>query len=184
MIVRVTMSDDDFDIQALLSQAPRPRDHHYVFAHRLLPRMTFALSPKLELSRLAADLSLFRGIWAEVGSMVDEALSDDGLAATVAADGELSVLVLTCPPAEVAAEAIMVAIVRQPVRRLWVFPGMQLRYFTLELGLAFTDELQLAGHRTVLCEWTQKGTHLNYGDGPPAEVGAFAAAVFGQCRSR
>jgi hypothetical protein len=116
--------------------------------------------------------------------MVDEALPDDGLAATVAADGELSVLVLTLPPAEASAEAIMVAIVRQPVRRLLVFPGMQLRYFTLELGLALNDELQLAGHRTVLCEWTRKGAHLNYGDGPAVEVGAFAAAVFEQCRSR
>lgn len=182
MIVRV--SDDDPDIQALLSQTPYPRDHHYVFAHRLLPRMTFALSPKLELTRVAADLSFFRGIWTEVGSMVDEALPDDGLAATVVEDGELSVLVLSLPPAEVPAEAIMIAIVRQPIRRLLVFPGMQLRYFTLELGLALTDGFQIAGHRTVLCEWTKKGAHLNYGDGPPAEVGAFAAAVIEQCRSR
>jgi hypothetical protein len=45
------------------------------------------------------------------------------------------------------------------------------RYFTLEKG--FADE---GGGRTVFCEWTESA-HLNFGDGPPATVQDFVAAI-------
>lgn len=45
------------------------------------------------------------------------------------------------------------------------------RYFTLEKSITFG-----AGTRTVLAEWSED-THSNYGDGPPAEVAEFVAAL-------
>src|SRR5690606_27114740 len=96
-------------------------------------------------------------------------------------DDPLSALVVTLPPIAAVAEAIMVAIVRRPIRRLLVFPGFELRYFTLEHGIQF-EQGQVGGTRTVLCEWDRKQKHLNYGDGPPAEAAAFAATAFAVCR--
>lgn len=49
-----------------------------------------------------------------------------------------------------------------------------LRYFTLEKGLVFDDPPR---DRTVLCEWTRDGTHLNYGDGPEPRLEALIEAV-------
>jgi hypothetical protein len=48
------------------------------------------------------------------------------------------------------------------------------RCFTLERGLDFLTEEDC----TFLCEWTPEGEHRNLGDGPPAEAGAFVAALF------
>jgi len=49
-----------------------------------------------------------------------------------------------------------------------------LRYFTLELGSSGSDPAQ---GRTVLCEWTSVGSHINYGDGPAPNLGAFLRSV-------
>jgi hypothetical protein len=47
------------------------------------------------------------------------------------------------------------------------------RYFTLEKGFSLSSE-----PRTVLAEWDMT-SHSNYGDGPPATVEAFSAALAG-----
>jgi hypothetical protein len=47
-----------------------------------------------------------------------------------------------------------------------------LRYFTLEKGFVLEGP-----PRTVLCEWTSEGSHVNYGDGPLPQLGAFVGAV-------
>lgn len=47
-----------------------------------------------------------------------------------------------------------------------------LRYFTLEYGATLDGP-----PRTVLCEWTAEGSHLNYGDGPEPTLATFAEAI-------
>jgi hypothetical protein len=47
-----------------------------------------------------------------------------------------------------------------------------LRYFTLEKGLVLGGP-----SRTVLCEWTSDGSHVNYGDGPTPRIEAFIESV-------
>ena len=67
----------------------------------------------------------------------------------------------------------------------WTFPPADspsgaeatLRYFTLECG-----EARDGVSRTVLCEWTAGGKHLNYGDGPPLKPEtAFLSAIEVRC---
>lgn len=49
---------------------------------------------------------------------------------------------------------------------------VDMRYFTLERGTRIDGS-----PRTVLCEWSAEGTHINYGDGPEANVEAFTRAI-------
>lgn len=48
--------------------------------------------------------------------------------------------------------------------------GDPARYFTLEISAADPDQ-------TTIAEWTDEGQHMNYGQGPDAQIEAFAAAV-------
>ncbi|MFO7562691.1 MAG: hypothetical protein R6X02_08600 [Enhygromyxa sp.] len=173
---------DELDLDAVLGDIPRPRDQHYVFAHVVLPQVMSGHEPsRVDLAGQAADVEFFRTMWDELADLVEgEPIPNAGLEVTYRKADELEAMILTLPKAEVPGEAIMVAVVRRPVRRWLLFSGHALRYFTLELGLNLTDDLQLAGHRTVLCEWS-KGGHRNYGDGPDAEVDLFATAVFAKC---
>lgn len=174
---------DEIDIDAIVSSIPRPRDQHYMFAHVALPQIVLGFDPgKVDLAELAADHHYFRQMWDDLAQFVEaEPLSNEGLELAHRRADELEVLVVTLPRAEIPSEAIMVAIVRRPVRRWLVLRGHELRYFTLELGVKYAG-LAPAGSRTVLCEWNEDG-HSNYGDGPPAGVDEFAAAVFDKCRS-
>ncbi|MBZ0119481.1 MAG: hypothetical protein K8H88_21000 [Sandaracinaceae bacterium] len=178
------MTDDngDFDLEAALRGAGRPRDHHYAFAHMALPSVVFGLGPRVDLERMAAERAFFTDLWTEAGrAMGGELLPAEGLSAQYVRDGELDAVIVTMPQARFPVEAIMTAIVRRTTRRMLVFSRRELRYLTLEVGVTLTGDQ--AG-RTVLGEWTQEPSHLNFGDGPPPTREDFVTAVFAKVRQR
>ncbi len=144
------------------------RRHHYGFAHQVLRDLLFA-----DPMRFFAALDdprgpeLLRRAWREFGKQfpADDRVEIDGLDCT---KHELTsglwcpVILVTLPPPQEVAEAVYAAAVL----------GGDARYFTLEHGISLAGDTP----RTVLCEW-QRGTHLNYGDGPPATPAAFLAAI-------
>ncbi len=144
------------------------RLQHYLFAHRVLPDL-FSRDPLQMLAALKGPdgPERLRRLWEEVGKGAppEERVAPDGLTCS---DHELSrglwcpTLVVVMPPTANVGEAILAAA---------VLAGGP-RYFTLEHGLALPE----GAPRTVLCEW-RAGSHLNYGDGPPADVTAFLQAV-------
>ena len=184
--------EQELDLEALIGGMEEARAHHYVFAHLTLPQIILRLDArKVDLRPMAEDPELFdklfAGLWARVGADVaakgeGQRLPETGLAASYHESGKHSALVLTLPEATRVTEAIAIAIVRVPTKRLWLFESAELRYLTLELGVNF-GEGEPASARTVLCEWTRDGAHHNMGDGPSlAEFGAAALARCGAQR--
>ncbi|MGC3968466.1 MAG: hypothetical protein QM775_14145 [Pirellulales bacterium] len=82
--------------------------------------------------------------------------------------------ILEFPPPRETTEAFMVACVvpMNPQQDLREGEAVKGRYFTLEKGYVLPGDPP----RTVLAEWDEHA-HSNYGDGPPAEPRAFAAAL-------
>ena len=149
----------------------RPRQHHYLFAHRELPaiarRFAGNLTELAESGRMDTALAM---TWDRVGSHLpaDARLPHAGLAASLHDVDGTSVVLVTMPAAEHGAEAYFAAI---------VVSGDQISdYFVLEHGWTTQNE-----PRTVLCKW-EGSTHVNMGDGPPAEAHAFLSAVQARLR--
>jgi hypothetical protein len=149
-----------------LFREDRPRQHHYQFAHRELlgaSRRVAASLPGLARSgRL--DLVLVQA-WSRLGEAMpaDSRLPAEGLASSLHSFQDRDIVLVTMPSAEHAAEVHFAAI---------VISGDRLTdYYVLEHRWTTEDE-----PRTVMCKWDERG-HVNFGDGPPAEAGAFLAAV-------
>ena len=156
-----------------------PRQHHYQFAHRALPQFGLAgVAQTLDILKTPMGGPFLIDIWDKVGQDLpkQERLPPSGLACSShqTADGR-SVIVVALPPPEEMTEAWFVAFLRVPEeRRLMIFKSpATLRCFTLEKGVNLEDGAQ----RTVLCEWTRDGNHMNFGDGPSPTVEAFVAAI-------
>jgi hypothetical protein len=149
----------------------RPRRHHYAFAHRVLP--SIMLNPDVDLEQLAGDPerlhAAVRATWERAGSTHDagERLADDGLVVERRDVGDAEGLLITLPAALNVAEAIFVLVAP-------LAPPAARRFFTLEVGW----DVARSRPCTVLGEWSTHG-HLNLGEGPPADSGAFIAAVSG-----
>ena len=145
------------------------RRHHYEFAHRVL-RMMFLQDSMRFLALLKGPRAqeFLLDVWTRVGAPIpaDDRIEPEGLRGShhELTSGLFSpAALIELPPATEIAEAHLVAAV--------LADGP--RYFTLEKGVA----LPAMTPRTVLCEWRAEGQHVNYGDGPAAEAGAFLAAV-------
>ena len=151
-----------------------PRRQHYDFAHRLLPKL-IADSPDRVLDILAGEQgdSFLEQMWRFAADGVPE---DQRIAAKPVRHvrhlglGQLAV-VLTLPAPAAVTEAHLVCIVAARPSGT--------RYFTLELGM----EIPAESARTVFCEWTE-GKHVNFGSGPPAEIGAFLDCIEAQVSPR
>jgi hypothetical protein len=149
----------------LLSE-DRPRQHHYLFAHRELVRIARRFAPGLpELAESGRMGAAMAQTWERIGSQLPagESLPHEGLKASLHDVGGRSVVLVTLPRPEHGAEAYFVGI---------VVIGDQLSdYYVLEHSWTTRDE-----PRTALCKWEDRG-HVNLGDGPPAEEYAFLAAL-------
>jgi hypothetical protein len=140
----------------MVKAAPTPlRDHHYRFAHRLLPRIFFAHTDIL-FQRLQNDPDAeIRRLW----TMAAEPLPDekhlvaDGLVVEYSrsVDGT-SMVVVTMPPALAQPEAIFVAM---------VIRGQERRYITYERSEHLLEQDKSVA---VLCEWFSDGSRANYGE--------------------
>src|SRR5579885_790015 len=174
------MSDPDDLAEHDAGDDIEPRCPHYTFAHVALRSVAFR-HPAGCLGVLASpDAHAFL---ADLLRSVDEHCREMGRPGQLAVDdlnvhrgrcGDYPCAVVEMPRPRGITEAFFVALVLlvdmsadEPD-----FDHAALRYFTLEKGA------MLGGPpRTVLCEWTADGSHVNYGDGPPAELGAFVDKV-------
>lgn len=158
----------------------RPRDQHYVFAHIMLRQLAEQHGTKL-LALFSDDdkaMAMLRQVWtethracvdhaAERGDAPPEALPATNLNITRGRAANRPAAVVELPTPEFATECYAVAIVgkfRLDQDRDELpsdDPGVY--YFTLERGVRFKDDDPV---RSVLCEWTENGTHANHGDGP------------------
>ena len=153
-----------------------PRCHHYTMAHRALrsvafsqPLMFFGGLASPDAHKLLEELIVgvtqhCAGREARPDFTVDEITIHP-----MRAGGRICV-VIEMPPPRAMTEVYFVAAVlmAEPTSIAPTDENLPVRYFTLEFS---------EGKRTVLCEWTSAGAHMNYGDGPTAEVPAFVAAV-------
>lgn len=151
----------------------KPRQHHYVFAHRVLPGMALS-QPARFISELRGGGDAFlRSVWDRVAEDVPTSLrlTADGLAFEIIDSDEGTIAVVVLPEASGEAEAHFVALVvhHQPEKA---------RFFTLES--AFSPVTQ--SRYNVLGEWTED-SHLNFGEGPSADQEAFVHAVMERVRS-
>lgn len=150
----------------------RPRQHHYLFAHRTLLAIARRFAggfPELVKSG-RMDAALVKA-WQDAGSKLaaGDVLPHEGLHASLHDLGGKTVVLVALPQPAHAAEAYFVGIV--------VVGDQFSDYFVLEHGWGLRDE-----PRTVFCKWDDQG-HVNMGDGPPAEAGAFLSAVETQLSS-
>ena len=157
-----------------------PRCHHYTLAHVALRQMAHD-DPVAFLGILASPKA--PEFLAEVfRSVSDHCRERDPRPDFTAADltihrgrvGRYPCAVVQMPPPKGPTEAFFAAAVLlvDPEQPMPPRESVKARYFTLEKGVT------LGGPpRTVLCEWTADGTHSNFGDGPPARLEAFVAAL-------
>ncbi|RCK80639.1 MAG: hypothetical protein OZSIB_2952 [Candidatus Ozemobacter sibiricus] len=154
----------------------QPRDHHYIFGHLVLRNM-FLSEPERFLAHLQREGTKFLdGIWQRIGQDLPKkkVLPPTGLAYDLQVEPDSVLAIVRLPPATEIAEAMLVGChLRRFPPEEKAAAGPFPRFFTLEYGVC--EDLQTP--RTVFCEWTSLGAHVNYGDGPPAEFAAFAAAI-------
>lgn len=151
----------------------KPRQHHYGFAHRTLPRTLLTEQVgRTWMSLLAGPAGplLQRRVWRDVAADLaeEDRLDGDGFAVSVhETTGDQVLVVLTLPPAVVELEAHLVAVVA--AREGW----LPLRYVTLELGSsALTGE-----PATYLAALRPDGSRVALGKGPLPDESAFTTAV-------
>lgn len=154
------------------THVPRPlefeqgdfRPHHYVFAHRLLPGLSFGGGAGAgALMAMAQSEELRTKAWgmAAEGLPGEEQLAPDGLKGKqIEVDAKLAIALVELPRAHRMAEALFVAGCYTRTAR-----GMDFRLLTLEMSS------ELGGKRphTVLGEWIPTAgspRHLNWGPGP------------------
>ncbi len=159
-----------------------PRDHHYLFAHRLLPSLFFADPAGLMAALGRERAALLTRMWRLLGDKEivanAERIAPLGLWCEMRDVAGISVALVSLPPPRAATEAYFVALAYRPAPRRLFGPRPLVRYLTLEYGLGLDGE-----PLTVLCEW-HKGTHQNHGMGPGPTRDAFFEAVRGLLDTR
>lgn len=175
-------SDSGSDVEGMPGGQPRCR--HYVFAHVALRQVAFEYPVEIiaALGSEKAD-ALIDDLW----QSVEQACSDQGPDDRAPVDrqairihrvrvGVYPTAIVEMPTPIATTEAYFAAVVLcvDPEATGLSKEDIEVRYFTLEFGakLAPGDE-----DRTVLCEWTEDGSHANMGDGPIADVSLFAKAI-------
>jgi hypothetical protein len=170
--------DDPFN----LGPVGQPRCHHYTLAHHALRQVAFG-QPLAFFGALASPeaYKLLSELLASVNEHCrheeprpDFSVDDIGIHPLRVGGRICLVLEMPRPRAVTETHFVAAGLLKEPTE---IAPSddehaLPVRYFTLEFGLPERGE-----PRTVLCEWTNDGSHLNYGDGPPAELQAFVGAI-------
>lgn len=168
------------------------RGQHYCFAHRLMPQVAhqFGANTVLLLDRPDDAPGFLQRRWQAAAQDLHgiDLVAPDGLSARVHQRGGQLAAVVALPAPLVTPEAYFIAIVceippqapadksdasldnyRETLAQIPVI------YWTLEYGFTLDDS-----RRTALCQWTNEGSHLNFGDGPAPDESAFVEAIFAQ----
>ncbi|BBB62461.1 hypothetical protein UNDKW_4188 [Undibacterium sp. KW1] len=157
-----------------------PREQHYVFAHQGV-RQACVDNPLQFFSLMASEeqkpyLAWMWDVCAKYVKNPSKELSVDDVVVTTCRMGPYPAVILRMPEPRAVAEVHYIAAVLM-VNGENELPqeDVGIRYFTLECGINLDGT-----PRTVFCEWTDDDAHLNFGDGPQADVDAFAHAVAGK----
>lgn len=175
--------EDDFPEEFLEQESAKIRCHHYTMAHVALRSVAFA-QPLGFFGILASEESeKFLGELLE--SVTEECQEREPRPNFSASDLHVRTgrvwnypcVVIEMPEPRATAEAFFVGAVLFVEMAEDADPpeNPELRYFTLEKGM----NIEESQPRTVFCEWTAEGSHLNFGDGPPATVKDFTSAIEG-----
>lgn len=157
-----------------IQQLGSARQHHYVFAHLALRQI--ALGDPLEcLDILGSSRAghFIRDVFSSVCDHIEDEpdFSPSQIVVHPTQIGRYPCAVVQMPQPQAATEAFYAAtVVLVDIRRA-VPPNLEkvtARYFTLEMG--HTPET------TVLAEWTANA-HVNYGNGPSANLDDFRASL-------
>jgi hypothetical protein len=147
------------------------REHHYFFAHRMLPAL-FNNNPDEFVEYLRRDrTNVLRAMWTHAGSELEPnervmALGLDGEIREI--EDQTTIVLITLPEPEVSPEAYFVA---AAYRAATVTGEALVRYFTLERRQPGEDQ------RPFVCEWVGTGLHRIRGGLPSPDREAFFQAV-------
>ncbi len=153
----------------------QPRLQHYMMAHVALRSLAFE-NPLAYLGILGSpDANMF---FAQLMESVSEQCPDepdpgyrpDEISVHCLRVHSFPCAIVQMPSPKATTEAFFTAAVlmHDPSHDIPEPTQMKLRYLTLEKGFHADGT-----SRTVLCEWTSEGSHLNFGDGPPPELKLF-----------
>lgn len=145
------------------------RQHHYVFAHRMMPRLFFRDAGKLTNALADRKTELLRAMWVDLGEQFFSTaqIAPEGLDVVVLdGPGEARIVVLVFPKPEASAEAYFAALVTKA--------DGTLLYLTLEKAI---DLFGTGESPTVFGGWDEDGGHLNYGEGSQPTVEEFGKLV-------
>jgi hypothetical protein len=157
-----------------------PRCHHYTFAHYALRSVAFT-DPLVYLGILASPKGqeflarLLRSVSEHCKEREPQPDFDvEDISVHQVRVGRYPCAVVEMPRPKATTEIYFTAAVllADPEDGMPESAPMDLRYFTLEKGVVLDGP-----PRTVLCEWTSAGSHVNYGDGPEPQLEAFVRAV-------
>ena len=156
-----------------------PRNHHYIFAHRVLPELFFR-NPEQFIDALGEGGDDFLlDLWERVGEMeinsgIERFTSVDLKCEIKKLGDGTNVVLITLPVPEGITEAYFIAAIYRPAVRkiLFIKKKVVIRFFTLEYGWNLDDST-----RTVLCEWKKGGVYYNMGDGPEPTLQEFFKSV-------
>jgi hypothetical protein len=166
-----------------VSMGEETRQGHYMFAHYAL-RYVALSDPLYYLAVLLSpdgpkwldDLLMTVAEHLRPGEAPPDFRAADCRIHTIRA-GAYPCAVVELPTPRAMAEAYFTAAVllHDPTQEQTDLADAPVRYFTLELGFDLDSK-----PRTVLCEWTKSGAHVNFGDGPAPTVEQFLSAVAGR----
>jgi hypothetical protein len=142
----------------------------------MLPQLAFS-APEKFLAFLERNGSTFlEYFWNECGKHLaeEQRLEPEGLGCNIyPLDDDIVAACITLPQPTEMPEAYFAAFVHRPASEDPLDSKRSFtRYFTLEYGQRIDGS-----PRTVLCEWTADGSHLNYGDGPPPQMDLFINSI-------
>ncbi len=145
---------------------------HYMIAHMALheacrhyPHGFFAA-----MASPSDRLNLIQSLWTSVSDRFEgpgePSFGPEDIRITTSTILNYPLVLIIMPTPMLMVEAFMVAVIMMvKVEKLSEAPDDPVvRYFTLELG---ADDHN--NPISVLCEWDQSGSHINYGEGPPLE---------------
>ncbi len=163
--------------EASIGLLSEPRELHYIFAHQGV-RQACVDNPLQFFSIIASEeqRKYLAWMWDTCAKYVKKQSSDlsvDDVLVTTCRIGPYPAVILRMPEPRAVAEVHYIAAVLMFNGESELPPeDVAIRYFTLECGINLDGTL-----RTVFCEWTDDDAHLNFGDGPQADVEAFVQAV-------
>ncbi len=147
----------------------RPRQHHYIYAHRWLPGRLWQDTETLYSIASGPRFGEFLTfIWTLLGERLPlrDRIADVKIGGEYRRSGAFGVGIVTLPSPVAVTEAYFTAFTFGPLPALQFSANtrqaLPARYFTLESGLTIPGDAP----RTVFCEWTGAGSHYNMGDGP------------------